>query len=203
MPFIRDWSKKGAIACVAVAGALLGCSQPALAASCTSQGQTSSVFAPFGDTSQYFLVPGGDFERSTPGWTLSKAKLVAGNEPWYVHSASDAQSLSLTSGGSAKSPMECITTDRPWWRFFAMDQNGSKASTLSVWAQWTNPDGTVGKTPTVSLNGSSYRSWEPTPQLTLGSFLSSTSITSVNATLMFTTTGNWQIDDIYVDPYAK
>ena len=202
MPFIRDWSRKGTVALVVVAGALLGGSQSAMAASCTNSNQTSAVFAPFGDTSQYYLVPGGAFEKTSARWTLTKDTLVAGNEPWYMNSASDNQSLSLTSGGTAQSPVECITYNRPWWRFFALAHNASTASTLSVWAQWKNANGTIAKTPTVTLNSSGYSSWEPTPQLTLGSFLSST-VTSVNATLMFTTTGKWQIDDVYIDPYAK
>ena len=99
------------------------------------------------------------------------------------------------------SPPICVDATRPWWRFFAYAPRGSTTTTLSVWAQWTAGDGTTGTTPVTTLVSGGYRSWEPTPQLVLGSALGTGN--PVNAKLFFTTTGKWQIDDVYVDPYAK
>src|SRR5687767_13195318 len=54
----------------------------------------SKVFAPWGDYANYALVPGGSFEAGTPTWAMSGgAKVVAGNEPFYVSSRSDSKSL--------------------------------------------------------------------------------------------------------------
>jgi hypothetical protein len=204
MPYIIDQPRKSVVALVAAFLVLLGFAHPALAAStsCTTPGNASAVFSPFGDTSNYIAVPGGSFESSnTQKWTLTKETLVAGNEPWYVNSTKDTQSLSLTSGGQAKSPPVCVDATRPWWRFFATSHNGSNASTLSVWAQWTDSTGKVQITPVTTLLASNYQSWAASPQLVLGSAIGTG--TAVNANLFFSTTGKWQIDDVYVDPYAR
>ena len=46
------------------------------------------------DPAQYTLLPGGTFESTLTGWTLSGARVVSGNEPYYVHGKSGKQSLS-------------------------------------------------------------------------------------------------------------
>ena len=48
---------------------------------------TSKPFAPWGDTSDYNLAPGGSFEPSKGSWKLSGASIVDGNEPWKVSGA--------------------------------------------------------------------------------------------------------------------
>jgi hypothetical protein len=206
MPYIIDLPRKNilaiVVACCAVLGAVLAPRASAASTTCTTPGSAGTVFSAFGDTSNYVSVPGGSFEaNNTQKWTLTKESLVAGNEPWYVNNKNDSQSLSLTSGGQAVSPPICVDAQRPWWRFFATSQNGSTASTLNVWAQWTDSTGTVQTTPVTTLLASNYQSWAATPQLVLGSAIGTG--TAVNAQLYFTTTGKWQIDDVYVDPYAR
>lgn len=204
MPYIIDWPRKRAIGLAVAAVGLLMPAGPAMAsatASSCGSGGGSSVFSAFGDTSSYLPVPGGSFEASTAKWTLTKEYIVSGNEPWYVGSTKDSHSLSLTSGGQAESPAICVNAARPWWRFFATSHNGSTASTLSVWATWQSGSGTKGTTPVTTLLASNYQTWAPTPQLVLGSALGSG--TNVTAHLYFKTTGKWQLDDVYVDPYAK
>jgi hypothetical protein len=95
----------------------------------------------------------------------------------------------------------CVDASRPWWRFVASSHNGSTASTLSVWAQWKDSTGKVQTTPVTTLLASSYQNWAVTPQLVLGSAIGTGA--AVQANLFFSTTGKWQIDDVYVDPYAK
>ena len=71
---------------------------------CGAQAATTP-FAPWGDTHDYFLMPGGGFETGTPGWAVTGAtKAVAGNETFAVNSASDGQSLALAPGAQATSP---------------------------------------------------------------------------------------------------
>jgi hypothetical protein len=205
MPYVIDRPKKRApLLVLAVCVALLGFARPAFAttSSCSTTGNAAAVFAPFGDLSLYVPTPGGSFEsNTTQKWSLTKEQIVTGNEPWYVNSAKDTQSLSLTSGGVAVSPPVCVSAQRPWWRFFATSHNGSTASTLSVWAQWTDSYGVVQTTPVTTLLASNNQSWTLTPQLVFGSAIGTG--TATNATLHFTTTGKWQIDDVYVDPYAR
>src|SRR5690348_17796697 len=66
----------------------------AFAAQCPTQ-SGKQKFSKWGDSSSYFLVPGGSFE-GTPdqvGWTLSGSTLTAGNEPFHVNAVTDDQSL--------------------------------------------------------------------------------------------------------------
>src|ERR1700688_1087747 len=57
--------------------------------SCAAQA-TSTPFAPWGDTSSYFLMPGGGFEAGAPGWTLAGGPtVVAGNETSFVNAKTD------------------------------------------------------------------------------------------------------------------
>jgi hypothetical protein len=206
MPYIIDLPRKSVSALVVASLALLfAIAAPrasAASTSCSTPGSAGTVFSPFGDLSNYVAVPGASFESSNlQKWTLTNEKEVTGNEPWHVNSLKDSQSLSITSSGQAVSPPICVDATRPWWRFFAISQNSSTASTLNVWAQWKDSTGAVVKTPVTTLSSSSYTSWAPTPQLVLGSDIGTG--TAVNAQLYFTTTGKWQIDDVYVDPYAR
>jgi hypothetical protein len=51
-------------------------------------------FARFGDYRYYVLTPGGFFEPGTKAWSLSGgAKIVTGNETFYVRSSADRYSL--------------------------------------------------------------------------------------------------------------
>jgi len=89
-------------------------------ASCPTQ-PVSNPFSQWGDNNNYFLAPGGSFEGTTDqvGWTLSGASLTQGNEPFYVDSSSDSQSLTISGGGSAISPFFCVDNTMGSLRFFA------------------------------------------------------------------------------------
>ena len=75
----------------------------------TCDTSTSQPFARWGDTRSYVLVPGGSFESGAAGWKLNGgAKVVSGNEPFYVRSTADRYSLYLPSGSSATTPPMCF-----------------------------------------------------------------------------------------------
>src|SRR5438128_2472572 len=107
-------------AVIATALSVLGCTAlaaPAAEADVLSLlpgscgGETySQPFAPWGDTSNYVLMPGGSFEAGSPAWLLSGgAKTAAGNESYYVRAAGDKSSLKLPSGSIATSPAACTS----------------------------------------------------------------------------------------------
>jgi hypothetical protein len=60
-----------------------------------------------------------------------------------------------------------------------------------------------GYTPLGTLNAGDYSSWQPTPSLALGSLLPPGM--TVSAQFVFTADQGsaWNIDDVYVDPYAR
>jgi hypothetical protein len=191
------------IAAAAACCAVLVTAAPASAdvTSCTVPATTQALSV-LGDTANYVLLPGGSFETGAPGWSLNGASIAPGNEPWHVGAPSDSQSLSIQPGGSATSMTVCGNNAFPSFRFFAKSANGSAGSTLHVGVQWSGLYGS-GYRELGTLNGSGYASWQPTPSLALGSLVP-TGIT-LNVKFVFTADAGsaWNVDDIYVDPYAR
>jgi len=170
-------------------------------ASCPAQ-PGSTPFSQWGDSNNYFLVPGGSFE-GTPdqvGWTLSGASLSSGNEPFY--GSGDGQSLSIAGGGSATSPFFCVDKTMQSLRFFA--QQVTAGSDLQVQALVQTPDG-VRTVPVADLADGSMPSWAPTRPIA-GDTSGLPDHASLMVALRFavsSATASWQIDDVYVDPYRS
>jgi len=156
-------------------------------------------FAPWGDKDLYKLVPGGDFEGSMSGWTLSGgAGTVAGSEPFHATGSTGAQSLRLPAGSSAQSPWTCVNAAYPTFRFFA--RNSSLASTVLVQVVYRNALGLQVAVPVgVVAHGTT---WQPTaPMLTTSAIPAALSGGTAQIALRFTAlTGSSQIDDVFVDP---
>lgn len=90
------------------AGSVETCSDPDL----------STPLTDFKDQRSYFLAPGGDFEAGLEGWQLQGgARVVDGNEPFYVLGAGHARSLALPPGSTATSPEMCVDLNYPTFRF--------------------------------------------------------------------------------------
>jgi hypothetical protein len=88
-------------------------------------------FARSGDSGYYELVPGGDFEGSMAGWTLTGgATRVAGSEPFGATGSVGKYSVYLPPGASAQSPYTCVDFAYPTFRFFG--KNNGLLSTVLV-----------------------------------------------------------------------
>jgi hypothetical protein len=162
-------------------------------------------FLPWLDPFQYVLAPDGGFEGGAAGWTLTgRARVVSGNEPFRVRSATDAHSLSLPMGSSATSPPMCIGVDAPTARLFASN-SGSLLSTLRVDVVSRNALGLETTLPVTVLLGT--RAWQPTlPFPVLANLTSLGLLENGTAQVSFRFTpmgvlGGWRIDDVYVDPF--
>jgi hypothetical protein len=200
IPLVLAFACCGLAACAASASTPVAVAIPSLLGSSalgTTCGATQAVFAPWGDTHQYYFTQSGGFESGAPGWTLSGgARVVAGNEPFYIHSKTDDSSLLIPSGGVAISPPLCFGLNTPGIRFFATSNSGP--STIHVQVIANGPLGLLsildGGPATVGT------SWAPTPvfSTTLSQLSGATSIQ-----LKITSTGNVQIDDIYIDPFVS
>jgi hypothetical protein len=156
---------------------------------------TSMTFQNWGDRSNYMLTPGGSFEEGAPSWKLSNgARIVSGNEPFFLHSRNDRRSLSMPSGSSATTPTMCFAAGDWHLRFVGTGQGQLRVTVTvnSLLGVLSILDGG-----TVSSNGT----WKPSPQVGLlltnvGGILTTRAIS-----LRFTATnGNSQIDDVYLDP---
>jgi hypothetical protein len=163
----------------------------------------STPFARWGDNALYKLAPGGDFESGLAGWSVSgHAAVVSGSEPWGVSGTVGAGALDLPAGASALSAPTCVNAGSPTFRFFARP-TGGLLPVLS--ASLVYRDGLLGL---VSLPLGAVlptAGWQPTPvQLTLSVLPAALANGDVPLSIRFTAvSGHWQVDDFYVDPYAR
>lgn len=178
-------------------GSLLGCGYEA-----------THPFLRWLDPLPYTLLPGGDFESGAAGWKLSGgARVVSGNEPFYLNSPSDTHSLLLPAGSSATSPPMCMGLLLPIVRY--VSSGGAFLSYLRVEAVYTDPSG---RQRSIDLlpGGLPTRSWSPSlPALQLMGTLNVLTLDGLTSdiALRFTPrgtlfgSGTWRLDDVYVDPW--
>jgi hypothetical protein len=179
-----------------------------LTASATDCGDETLTkpFAQFGDQASYKLVKGASFEVGTTGWTLAGgAKVVTGNEPWKVGGSGHAKSLVLPAGSTAITPTACVGLAEPTLRFFVKKNRAPLLgiSTLAVSVYVKTSLGLVVPVPVgvVLANGQ----WKPTPpMLIVANLLPLLPGDRTPVAFQFTPVlGDWQIDDVYVDPYRS
>jgi hypothetical protein len=193
-----------AVLLVSFAASLI-CGAPAQAAlvstSACNEAPLSQPFLRWGDTNDYELLTGGDFEGSLDGWSLSGgAQQVAGSEPFGATGSVGSYSLELPAGASAQSPFTCVNAAYPSFRFFA--HNDTLLATVLVQVVYQTPVGTVA----LPLGAAALSpSWQPTLPMLTGSVLTAAlSGGTAQAALRFTAVGGTsQIDDVFVDPHMR
>lgn len=175
-------------------GGLVGAALP-------SCGLTSQPFAAFGDVSSYCALPDNGLESGPAGWSLAGgAAIVAGNEPWYV-SGYGSHALDLPPGATATSPSVPVSLLDPYFRMFA--RSGGADGGLHVQILFRGLTGNLtGLLNLGTFAAGDYPDWAPTA--TVPSLLAlplGTSSAQVRLTSS-ASSGDWQVDDIYVDPFA-
>lgn len=199
----RGLALRGLIAGVALAAIPTAAAQAdVISTGACDDATLSQPFAQWGDSSSYKLVPGGDFEHGTGGWTLTgSAHTVAGSEPFGVTGSVGSTSVSLPAGSSVQSPYTCVNAAYPTFRFLAR-QSGLLSSTL-VQVVYIVPG--VGQV-AIPVGASALSgSWRPSlPMLTASAVPGVLSDGTAKVALRFTQlTGSAQIDDVFVDPRMK
>ena len=152
----------------------------------------SQPFAAWGDSSQYELAPGGDFESAS--WQLSNgAALVSGSELFAATGTLGASSLSLPAGASAQSPATCLNAAYPTMRMFVRG-----TGTVAVQVVY---DGKAYTTGVVRGGGS----WSPSQVLRTGGALFGTlSGGTAQVNLRLTAlNGDAAVDDVFIDPWNR
>ncbi len=163
-------------------------------------------FARWLDPINYTIVPGGHFEGGLSGWALTGgARVVYGNEPYFLRANHDDQSLYLPSGSSVTTPFVCVELLDPVARFVTRNR-GSLLGALEVEAivrvgaeTVTVPAGVT----VVDLG------WQPSlPTLTAANVLAGLDLRDGTADVAFRFrpvgfSSAWQIDDVYVDPFRS
>jgi hypothetical protein len=158
-------------------------------------------FLRWADPMNYVLAPAGTLESSTSQWSLTgAAKVVAGNEPFYVHAPKEAFSLSLPAASSATTRAMCVGLDHPTLRFFARNQ-GATTSALRVDVLFEDATGAV-RTLTIGTVSGTATSWQPSvPMPIVANLLPLLPGQLTTVSFRFTPAGGaWTIDDVYVDP---
>lgn len=163
---------------------------------------SSQVFSRFGDTSQYARMLNGGFENGSTAWSLSgNARVVSGNEPYYLSGTkSDSHSLLLPAGSSAYSGTVCFALGD--WHLRLMAKRVSGTGGLHVQVVVPSLLGLLTVLDGGTISGNS--SWAPSPKLAL---LLSNVISLVGTRAVafkFTPVGagtSYQIDDVYLDPW--
>jgi hypothetical protein len=200
-----------AVAAVAAASALAPAAQAGVlvaSASNCEQGTLEQPFKRWLDPISYTLLPDGGLEAGGAGWTLAGgAKVVDGNETFYVHGAGESKALLLPPGSSATTPVTCARIDKPVMRFFTKASGGLLAtvtSTLSVEVLFETASGSVASLPVgIALPSSK---WQPTlPLPVLASLLPLLPNEQTPIAFRFRPVGGaaWTIDDVYLDPWRR
>lgn len=158
------------------------------------------AFKRFSDYDYYVLMPGGAFEGAN-SWALKGgAKVVRGNETYYIHDASDVNSLYLPSGASATTPAMCFDFADWHTRFLARD-NGSGGK-VRVTVEIKSLVGVLSMLDAGTFNPSA--GWKPSPRM--GLLISNLGGLLVTDSIQFRFTavgGSVQLDDAYLDPWKN
>jgi hypothetical protein len=188
-----------------LAVALLTLGLAATGAEACSYSGARPVFSPWGDQHSYALAPDGGVEAGGAGWTLrGGARVGDGNESYQLNGPADSHSLSLAPGSSAISPPICMSIDTPLIRFVVRN-GGDPSSRLRVEAVYK----LLGLVRTNVVNTiSAGHGWEPSGQMSTVLGLSTIVGTVLPSSIEVRFTpldsrGEWQIDDLYVDPFAR
>lgn len=186
-------------AALAVSAVAAGAAQ-----SCTYTG-AEQVFSPWGDQHSYVLAPDGGFEAGGQGWYLvGGAQTVSGNESFNLNGGGDSRSLALPAGSTAVSPPICMSIDTPIFRLVARN-SGDPSSGLRVEATYVLLGLVRTKTISTVYGGPS---WAPSQQMSTVLSLSTLVGTVIPSSIQIRITpvgsgGNWQVDDVYIDPFAR
>jgi hypothetical protein len=140
-------------------------------------------------------------ETRSGAWRFSgSAAFAGGNEPFFVRSRSDLWSLALPAGAAGASASICIALGHPTLRFFVRN-TGAATAVLRVSVEFVDPAGIARSQAIAALTGTA--AWAPTPILPILVNLTSPLAPQQVAFRFTPAGGNWQVDDVFLDPYGK
>jgi hypothetical protein len=164
--------------------------------------ESGKVFSRWLDPFSYTLAPGGSFE-SASGLTLTGgARIVAGNVTSYIHGSADRNSLLLPRGATATTGPICVGMDKPTVRFFAKRPNFALLPLMTVEGVYTTKSGATSSLPLVGVPLAGGGWSLQLPFVSAGSLLELGDTTMMRFRLR-AVSGDWQIDDFYVDPWRR
>lgn len=175
---------------------------PAAAQACGSQ-RLAQPLAALGDAGWYLPMENAGFERGTTDWRLRGATVVAGNEPWKVSGPRDRGALRLAQGGTALSDEVCVTLAHTHARFFARPLTAG--AVLRVDVLWDN-NGDDYEATVLTLQDWQAGAWGLSPVAPIAEWVRSLyedERDELVAVRFSAVAGQWEIDDVLVDPYRS
>ncbi len=165
-------------------------------------GQTfSQAFAAFGDTNEYTLVQGGNFNSASEGWELAKgARIINSTRP----NGSSGGVLDLPSGAVAVSPPVCVTLEYPTARVFVRDVKGAEG--VAVGLAYAGTNRTVASPQNVGQVHGQQTEWTLSNPINVQPQIAGSQEGTREARFVFTAGGNtseFQLYGLYVDPHMK
>lgn len=194
------------------ASALVLPTQAIAAASCPAQ-PTTKAFSKYGDLADYALAPGGDFEGSLAGWTLSNAHVAGQNEtagilPGGSHSIALGNIAFYSGPSKVTSPWFCVDPNHPYFRYM-LKPNGP-VGLLATFVRYKNASGQVMQTQITSKVSTNLYTgkWTASQLNPLAVDLTIDGQQASQVQLIFATPGSvmgaaYYIDDVLVDPYRR
>ena len=209
MPFLRRTTRRLLATTLALAGlcALAPVARAAPPAELTCPPVLlEQPFLRFGDPNQYTLLPVGDFEDQATGWTLDRARVELGNEPFYVRSPRDKRSLRIAPGSSVVSTTTCAGVTEPTLRFFARSSGSTSLldGGLRVDVLYADAFGRAQSLQIATV--APMPEWAPSaPIAVLANLLTVLPDAQAPIEFRFTalTGSTWHIDDVYLDPQKR
>jgi hypothetical protein len=162
----------------------------------------SQPFAKWLDPMRYTLAPGGSFESSAGLTFTGGAKIVAGNETSYVNKTTDKNSVLIPRGGTVTTGPICVGLDKPTVRFFARRPKFALLPLLTVEGVFTTRSGGTAALPLVGLPLAGSKWSLQLPFITTGALLELGDTTMMRFRIR-AVSGEWQVDDFYVDPLRR
>jgi hypothetical protein len=169
---------------------------------CTVPPATAQPFLQWNDHNSYYVAPGGAFEQMPSGWRFTgTVETVSGNESYHVNNPSDSRSLWFGTNSYAQSTDLCVNVHSPSIRLFVLN-TGDAGSTLQVILNYTDKNGKPQSPQVASLTNSG--TWSPSSPIrflnNVAPVVGGQGQTTVSFTFHVIGHGNWQIDDLYIDP---
>lgn len=172
---------------------------------------TTKAFEKFGDTADYSVAPGGDFESQDNGWTFSRARIVDGNETAGVlggrHSV--AMGLGVIGAATVVSPSFCVGEEHPTFRYLL--KATGLVGFLTTYIRYTDTDGSTEETLVRSRTATNLLPgrWKPSDLQPLATKIPLVQNgRTARVQLVFRSPINligsgYQIDNVLVDPYRR
>jgi len=168
--------------------------------------ELSQPFARWSDNAHYKLVPGGDLEGSTAGWSFTGgAGVASGSESFAATGELGARSLRIPAGGTVTTPATCVNAGSPTFRFFYKSSGGLLGLVPSMTVELLYRDSVLGLVGLPLGTALPSSQWNKSLQLFTLAVLPA-AIANGDTPVAFrfrSVLGTWSVDDVYVDPFQR